>query len=160
MGNEVREVRRGGEVVMRPQVPCQAQKGPNYVKERKQLELGATPSYQHQKGQRGRVEALGLDQEEGQAIHSLEPASNQPTSWLVHILEHLWCQDKPWATLDSLYSPQPGLGGSHHLPPYSIICAPPWVPHPNGFLSQDSQVGVPKLSRNCVDLDSQDFGSS
>jgi hypothetical protein len=21
----------------------------------------------------------------------LEPASNQPTSWLIHIFEHLWC---------------------------------------------------------------------
>ncbi len=42
-------------------------------------------------------------------------------------------------------SPRPGLGGSHHLPPYSILCASPREPHPNGFLSRDSQVGVPKL---------------
>jgi len=38
------------------------------------------------------------------------------------------------------------LGGSHHLPPYSILCTSPRHPHPNGFLSQDSQGGVPKLS--------------
>ncbi len=31
-------------------------------------------------------------------------------------------------------SPRPGLGGSHHLPPYSILCASPWGPHPNGIL--------------------------
>jgi hypothetical protein len=37
--------------------------------------------------------------------------------------------------------------GSHHLPPYSILCASPWHPHPNGFLSRDSQGRVPKLSR-------------
>ncbi len=30
-----------------PQVPCQTQKGSTYVKERKQLELGAAPSFQH-----------------------------------------------------------------------------------------------------------------
>jgi hypothetical protein len=36
----------------------------------------------------------------------------------------------------------PGLRGSHHLPPYSIFYASPWGPHPNGFLSRDSQVGV------------------
>jgi len=46
-------------------------------------------------------------------------------------------QDSPW----------PKLGGSHHLPPYSILCGCPRGPHPNGFLSRDSQVGVPKLPR-------------
>jgi hypothetical protein len=58
----------------------------------------------------------------------------------------IWCWDKPWVTLDSLDSPRPGLGGSHHLPSYSILCVTPQEPHPNGTFSQDSQ-GVPKLSR-------------
>jgi hypothetical protein len=35
--------------------------------------------------------------------------------------------------------------GSHHLPLYSILCTSPQGPHPNGFLSWDSQVGVPKF---------------
>jgi len=58
-----------------------------------------------------------------------------------------WCWDKPRATLDSLDSPRPGLGGSHHLPPYSILCS--FLPHlhPNGSFSPDSQSGDPKLSR-------------
>jgi len=47
----------------------------------------------------------------------------------------------------SLDSPRPGLKGSHHLPPYSILCVAPPHPHPNGFYSWDSQGGVPKLSR-------------
>jgi hypothetical protein len=60
----------------------------------------------------------------------------------------IWCWDKPRATLDSLDSPRPGLGGSHHLPPYSILYVTPREPHPNGtFFSKDSQGGVPKLSR-------------
>jgi hypothetical protein len=46
---------------------------------------------------------------------------------------------------DSQDSPQPGLEGSHHFPPYSILCASPRGPHPNGILSQDSQVGVSKF---------------
>ncbi len=58
-----------------------------------------------------------------------------------------WCWDKPRATLDSLDSPRPELGGSHHLPPYSIFCVRPRHPHLNGFLSHDSQDGVSKLSR-------------
>jgi hypothetical protein len=52
--------------------------------------------------------------------------------------------------MDSKNSPRPGLGGSHHLPPYSIICTSPQHLHPNGFLSrnsQGSQGGVPKLSQ-------------
>jgi hypothetical protein len=48
---------------------------------------------------------------------------------------------------DTLDSPRPELGGSHHLPPYSILCSSPRELHPNGTFSRDSQVGVPKLSR-------------
>jgi hypothetical protein len=54
-----------------------------------------------------------------------------------------------WATgnSDSQDSPRLGLGGSHHLPPYSILCASPRGPHPNGILSRDSQVRVSKFSQ-------------
>ncbi len=48
-------------------------------------------------------------------------------------------------TLDSQDSPRPGFGGSHHLPPYSILCTFPRRLHPNGFLSRDSRREVPKL---------------
>jgi hypothetical protein len=48
--------------------------------------------------------------------------------------------------LDSLASPRLGLGGSHHLPPYSILCSSVRRLHPNGSFSWDSQGGVPKLS--------------
>jgi hypothetical protein len=73
--------------------------------------------------------------------------TNQPTSWLNHFLEHPWCLDKPRATLDLQDSPRPGLKGTHHLPPYSILCTSLRHPHPNGFLSRDSQKGVPELCR-------------
>jgi hypothetical protein len=42
-------------------------------------------------------------------------------------------------------SPRPGLEGIRHLPPYSILYTSPWGPHPNGFLSRDSQLGVTKF---------------
>jgi hypothetical protein len=51
------------------------------------------------------------------------------------------------STLDSLDSPRPELGGSHHLPPYNILCNSPPRPHPNGTFSRDSQGGVLKLSQ-------------
>ncbi len=38
---------------------------------------------------------------------------------------------------DTQDSPRPGLGGNHHLPPYSILCTSPQGPHPNVFLSHD-----------------------
>ncbi len=47
---------------------------------------------------------------------------------------------------DTLDSPRPGLGGNHHLPPYSILCSSPRRLHPNGSFSRDSQGGIPKLS--------------
>jgi hypothetical protein len=49
--------------------------------------------------------------------------------------------------MDSLDSPGSRLGGSRHLPPYSIFCVTPPHLHPNGSFSRDSQSGVPKLSR-------------
>ncbi len=58
-----------------------------------------------------------------------------------------WCWDKPRATLDSLDSPRPELGGSHHLPPYSILYSSSRHLHPNGSFSRDSQSEVPNLSR-------------
>jgi len=45
---------------------------------------------------------------------------------------------------DTQDSPRPGLGGSHHLPPYSILCDSPQSPHPNGYFSRNSRAGVPK----------------
>jgi len=49
--------------------------------------------------------------------------------------------------MDSQDSPRPKLGGSHHLPPYSNLCAWPWDQHPNVILSRDSQVGVSKFPK-------------
>jgi hypothetical protein len=48
---------------------------------------------------------------------------HKPNNKLVNAwLGHFWCTDKPWTYTNSQDSPQLGLGRSHHLPPYSIIC--------------------------------------
>jgi len=71
-----------------------------------------------------------------------------PTNKLVRTHSaHFWCWDKPWVTLDSLDSPQPRLGGSHHFPRYSILCVSPPHLHSNDTFSQDSQSEVSKLSQ-------------
>ncbi len=81
-------------------------------------------------------------------LYLLTQTCIQPTNKLVSSLsEAPLVLGQATATLDSQDSPRPGLGGSHHLPPYSIIYTSPWHLHPNDFLSRDSQGGVPKLSR-------------
>ncbi len=98
-------------------------------------------------GERGVLEALRLDQEQGQLIQLFGPTS-KPTNKLVSShLESLLVLGQTTGNMDSLDSPRPRLGGSHHLPPYSIIYVCPQHLHPNDFLSQDSQGGVSKLSR-------------
>jgi hypothetical protein len=48
---------------------------------------------------------------------------------------------------DTQDSPRPGLGGSHHLPPYSILCTSPWGPHPNDFFVPGLLSGSPEIAQ-------------
>ncbi len=54
---------------------------------------------------------------------------------------------RPTGNSNTQDSPRPELGGGHHLPPYCIFCSSTWGPHPNGFLSPNSQVGAPKFQQ-------------
>ncbi len=108
--------------------------------------LGHAPNSQHQKGQRG-VLRLRDQIRKRDKLFSYSVLHPKPTNKLVRThFAPFWCWDKPRATLDSLDSPRPGLGGSHHLPPYSILCSSVRRLHPNDTFSRDSQGGVPKLS--------------
>jgi hypothetical protein len=46
---------------------------------------------------------------------------------------------------DTQNSPRLGLGGSHHLPLYSILCTSQWGPHPNDF-------SLPGLSSGSLEI--------
>jgi hypothetical protein len=70
---------------------------------------------------------------------------DQKASW--SIVGALLVLGQTMGNSDSQNSPRPGLGGSHHLPPYSILCECPQGPHLNSFLFRDSQVGVLKLPK-------------
>jgi len=74
---------------------------------------------------------------------------NKPPTWLVHIPGHPWVLGQATGTSDHKTHHGPDSGVCHHHTPYSILCDAPWGLHPNGTNSRDSQVGVPKLSRNC-----------
>ncbi len=57
---------------------------------------------------------------------------------MTSLFTHTGKQDSPWL----------GLGGRHHLPPYSILCDSPRGPHPNGF----SLPGLPRLPRGSPEI--------
>jgi hypothetical protein len=75
----------------------------------------------------GRVGALGCGLGRLTSKSIIHADLHNPNKKLVSAeLEHFWCMDESWANTDSQDSPRPGLGGSHHLPPYNILCAWPW----------------------------------
>ncbi len=69
------------------------------------------------------------------------------TKWLIHSWSTL-CARKSHGQHGHTRLTTARTWGSHHLPPYSILCAFPWGQHPNGFslpgLPRDSRVRVPK----------------
>jgi len=62
---------------------------------------------------------------------------------------------------DTQDSPRPGLGGSHHLPPYNILCTSPRGPHPNGFSLPGLLGGSPEIAptRTPTTLEPHNFAS-
>ncbi len=75
---------------------------------------------------------------------------DKPNNKLVSAqLEHFWCMDEALAPTYSQDSLWLGLGGNHHpYPPPSplqyFLCLVIGL-HPNAILSQDSQLGSPKI---------------
>jgi len=109
--------------------------------------LGHAPSFQHYRGWEGHAGSSKIRLGRGTSLLNYSVLHPNLTNKLVITHStHFQCWGKPRATLDSLDSPRPGLGGSHHLPPYSILYSSSPHLHPNGSFSQDSQSGVPKLS--------------
>ncbi len=81
------------------------------------------------------------------STYSLIRTCTKPNNKLISAqLERFWCQDKPWANLNSKDSPWPELGESHHLPLYSILCVSPQGPHSNNILSWDSKIAKIEIS--------------
>ncbi len=125
---------------MRPQIPCVTQRGSKELDLRNWLETWCRSQLPALKGLKGSCWKL-RDQTKKRSSSSVTNLHPKPTRTCI------WCWDKPRANLDSHDTPRPGLGGSHHLPPYRILCSSMRRLHPNGSFSRDSQGGVPKLSR-------------
>jgi len=80
---------------------------------------------------------------------------HKPKNKLVSVeLKHFWCMNEPRANTNSQDSPQLRFAGSHHLPPYSILCAQPQANTQISFCP-----GAPKWEfRNSQNWDSYNFG--
>jgi len=112
-------------VMTHPQVPWWIQLRVQRWKWWKEKELGHIPWLAALWG-RGACWSFGWDYDEWQEVQLLTWNLHKPNNKLVSTeLKHFWCINEPWANTDSQDSPQPKLGGSHHLPPYSIFCAWP-----------------------------------
>ncbi len=132
---------------MHPQAPCQTQNGSKNAKQWNCL------------GARGTLPALSTRRGRGACCNS-RIRLGIGTSYLVsrsciqnqrqvgqNSFCTLWVLGQATGNSDSLDSPRPRLRGSHHLPPYSILCSFVRGLHPNGSFSWDSQGEVLKLSQ-------------
>jgi hypothetical protein len=121
--------------------------GSNYAEMQKELGLGATPDFQHWRGWEGHARSLGIRLGRRTIIYLHDPTSKTNHKWVSSHSGTHSVLGQAMGNLDSLDSPRPGLGGNHHLPPYSILCSFSPKLHPNGILPRDSQSWVPKLSQ-------------
>jgi hypothetical protein len=113
---------------------------------RKEVELG-TPNFQHWRGWEGRARSPGIRLGRGTIILLHGPASKTNHKLVSSHSGTPLVSGQTMGNLDSLDSPRPELGGSHHLPPYSILYSSPRRLHPNGTFSRDFQSGIAILSR-------------
>jgi len=94
-------------------------------------------------------------------FYSLIWACTQPTQSGYCIVGTPLVLGRATRNTDTQDSPQPGLGGNHHLPPYSILCTSAWGLHPNGF----SLPGLPSgsleitLARTPATLEPHNFAN-
>ncbi len=79
-------------------------------------------------------------------LHSLTWAYTQPTQGGQCIVGAPSVLGRTTSNTDTQDSPWPELGGSHHLPPYSILYTSPQGPHPNGFSLLGLPSGSPEIA--------------
>jgi hypothetical protein len=113
----------------------------------RKLKLGGRSRLPALKGWEGRARSLGIRLGRRTIIFLHDLASKTNYKRVSSHSRTLLGVGTSHGHLDSLDSPRPRLGGSHHLPLYSILCSSLPRLHPNGTFSRDSQSGVPKLSR-------------
>jgi hypothetical protein len=83
----------------------------------------------------------------------------QTTKWLVYIREHPWVLGQATGTLDHKTHHGPDSGEATTFP-HIVFSAPHFGDYIQmALFSRDSQVGVPKLSRNCPGWSPETLGA-
>ncbi len=113
-------------------------------KQQKSKESGHTPWLAALQG-RGACWSSGMGLGRVDKLHSLTLTYTKPTQGGQCIVGAPLVLGRTTCNMDTQDSPQPGLGGSHHLPPYSILYTSPQGPHPNGFF-------VPRLPSGNLEI--------
>jgi len=94
-------------------------------------------------------------------FYSLTWACTQPTQSGYCIVRTPLVLGRATSNTDTQDSPQPGLGGNHHLPPYSILCTSARGLHPNGLSFPGLPSGSPEIApaRTPATLEPHNFAS-
>ncbi len=110
--------------------------------------MEGAPNFQHYKGVEGRARSPGIRLGRGPRRSSLNLHPRTNHKRVSSHSGHPWVLGQATGTLTHKIHHGPDSGEATTFP-YSILCNIPRGLHPNDSFSQDSQVGVPKLSRNC-----------
>ncbi len=106
--------------------------------------------FQHYKGVKGRARSPGIKLGRRFSRSSLNLHQNKPPKWLVHIPRHPWVLGQATGTLDHKIHHGPGSGEAATFPHVVFSATLHGGYIQMALFSRDSQVGVPKLSRNCL----------
>ncbi len=139
-----------------PKFLVRPKKGPIMLKSGSSWNLMPLQTPSTKGGWEGRAESFGIRLGRGTTIELLGPTSKPTTSWLIHLQKHFWCWDKSRATRTHL---------THHGLDSGEATTFPHILFSTLFHRTCIQMafilGTPKEeSRNCLGLDSRDFGSS
>jgi len=108
-----------------------------------------TPDFQHYRGVEGRARSPEIRLGRRTSISSLNLHPKPTTRGLVHIPGHPWVLGQATGTLDHKTHHGPNSGEATTFPHIVFSATLHWSYIQMAFFSRDSQVGVPKLSRNC-----------
>jgi hypothetical protein len=129
---------------MHPPTPWRTQMWVQVKGSGKRRSRGTLPSSQHLRG-RGACWSSGMGLGQVDKLHSLTRACTRPSQSGKCIVGAPLVLGRATGNLELTWLITTRTWGSHHLPPYSILCASPRGQHPNGFSLPGLPRGSPEI---------------